>query len=156
MKRYFIKWFSFLFSHPRVKPSKTYEAVRRFLDNVPNINYGGCGISALVLFDHARAEGKKPKIVFGYSAWGGGYDENQEYKKGNRPHAESASHIFIQMEGKDYDSEGEYERKDRWNFDSEITREHLVDAIKHGSWNDSFRRAEWLPRIEKFIGYKLV
>lgn len=164
MKRYFIKWFSFLFPRtktPKVefqapRPHLAYETLRRFLEKIPNINYGGCGISALALFDHAEAAGLKPRIVFGYSPWDGGYDENQEYKRGNRQHAESAAHIFIHFGGKDHDSDGEYERNDHWTFDDEITRDHLVDAIRHGSWNCSFEREKYLPKIEKFIGYQLV
>lgn len=164
MKRYFIKWFSFLSPRkqtPRVeapapRPRLAYDIIRRYLDNIPNLNYGGCGISALVLFDHAEAAGLKPKIVFGYSTWDCGYDENKEYKRGNRQYAESASHIFISFGGKDYDSDGEYKRKGYWMFDDEITRDHLVDSIRHGCWNPSFDRKKYLPRIENFIGYQLV
>ena len=162
MKQHFIKWFNFLFARtskvlsPEPKPQMAYETVRHFLGKVPNINLGGCGISALVLFDHARAAGLEPKIIFGYIPWAGGFDENQEYKRGIRPHAESAAHIFISIGDKDHDSEGEYEREGHWKFDSQITREHLVNAIRHGGWNPCFEREKWLPKIEQFIGYKLI
>ena len=160
MKRYFIKWFNFFVKQtPEVlspNVQKSYKTIKSFLNKIPDINYGGCGISTLVLFDHAKAEGLNPKIIFGYSRWSGGYEENNEYRKGNRKHAESASHIFINIEGVDFDSNGVYERDDDWVFDSEITREHLVNAIVYGSWNDRFNRKKWLPEIEKFIGYKLV
>lgn len=160
MKQYFIKWFSFLFPAPKVKslapkPLKAFGVVQKFLNTVPCINYGGCGISALALFDHAEAAGLKPKIVFGYGG-SGGKKENDDYKLGNRPHAESATHIFIRIGGKDFDSKGEYDRDVHWEFDDEITRNHLVDSIRHGCWNSTFEREKWLPKIEKFIGYKLI
>lgn len=137
---------------------KTFHEVRSFMNTIPCINHGGCGISALAMYDAAVKEKLNSKIVYAYDWWNS-ETINQQYKKGKTLYAASAAHVMISINDVLYDSEGEKEYDDfEWflSADDEITREHLVNSLNHGSWNPIFDRKTWLPVIEKFIGYKLL
>lgn len=50
--------------------STRLNSVQNFLNNIPNINYGGCGISALAMYLYSEKNfGIKPKIFFIYTDW---------------------------------------------------------------------------------------
>lgn len=141
-----------------INPLKSLDEVIDFMNTIPCINYGGCGISALAMYDAAVKEKLNPKIVYVYGWWDSG-TINQQYKEGKTQYAASAAHVMISINDVLYDSHGEREYDDfEWftSADDEITREHLVNSLNYGSWNSDFDRKTWLPIIEKFIGYKLL
>lgn len=140
-----------------LKPLVSFYELQSYLNQIPSINRGGCGIAALAMYDAAIREGKSPKIVFGYNWLGSDWERNQQFKTGKSDLAESATHICLEMDGKVIDSEGVSSLWDEYcSTFHEATREHLVAAIKYGGWNSEFKRDKWLPQIEAFVGYKLI
>lgn len=150
-------------NEPFINVTRSYSEVEKFLDNIPNINSGGCGISALVLYDAAKAEGKNPEIFYCWR-WKDvpSIINNQNYILGKAKTADSANRIIVGWEVngkmKYFHSEGEIDPDDEGYVIklNNITRTHLVDSIKYGGWNDMFERERWLPEIERYIGYKLL
>ena len=151
---------------------KSLKKVMDFLSKIPNINRGGCGISALVLYDAAVAEGLNPKVVFCYHGkTDQSYINNRRFmadNTGNSSYATSCAHAVIKIGDKRFDCDGEYTKKELrekwhnpffysgWLEDDKITREHLVASINNvSSWNYSFERERYLKKIESFIGYDL-
>jgi len=132
----------------------TYYELQAFLCTIPSISWGGCGIAALVLYDAAVREDLNPKIIYTYSdtllAYGCLFENNQLFMKGKQEHADACSHIVLEINGQWYDCMGVY-NKDRKSH--EATREHLVNSVIHGNWNDEFDRGKQLPVIKKFVGY---
>lgn len=137
-----------------MKPS--FKKTRKFLDKIPSINRGGCGIAALAMYDAAKREGKKPKIVYLYS-WMCDTDlieRNKRFKKGEEENAAACSHVVIKLGKKYWDSEGKVNLKNWKGFkkDEEISRKHLIASIDNvDEWNDCFNREKWVPKIQKFF-----
>jgi hypothetical protein len=133
----------------------TFKKTQKFLQDVPNINFGGCGMAALALYDAAKKEGKKPKIVYVYSPWDeDSYRKNIKFKEGKSKKADACMHIVIKIGKNYYDADGKISKGYVENYfkDPEITRDHLVASINNkGVWNDSFRRKIWGPEIKKFF-----
>lgn len=134
--------------------TKEFKKVMTSLRRIPNLNRGGCGVSALALFDAAKRDGLKPKIVYLYS-WGDddSYRKNQKFKEGKTKKADACSHIVIKMAGKYYDSDGvlKQDKIDRFTTDK-VKRKHLIASINNSeAWNDDFDRWKWIPKIEKFF-----
>ena len=134
--------------------TKEFEKVMMSLRKIPDINLGGCGVSALALFDAAKRDGLKPKIVYLYS-WSDDdcYRKNQKFKDGKSKKADSCSHVVIKVKGKYYDSDGiiKEDRIDRYTIDK-VKRKHLIASINNvEAWNDVFDREKWIPKIEKFL-----
>jgi hypothetical protein len=127
------------------------------LNKIPNINRGGCGFSALAIYDTAKSEGKSPKIVFLYSGWDAdSYEQNLEFKNGeNEP--TSCSHVVVKIGKKYYDSTGKLSKSELQGYrrDEEIKRSHLIAALqKKSDWNTTFKRDCWLNKIAKHFSKK--
>jgi len=134
----------------------SFKQTVKALDRIPNINRGGCGLAALALFDAAKREGKKAKIVYCYTGWdGSALHKNNQFKEGKRKKAYSCHHIIIKLGKKYWDSTGTLGKKEIKNFDTvdeEITRKHLIASINNkGAWNNCFDRRGWMPQLKKLI-----
>ncbi len=139
---------------------KSFKQVQKYLDDIPDINHGGCGIAALAMYYAAKREGKKVGIAYLYSR---GYDDdcmemNEKYKKGKSKKAGSCSHVVVRVGNRYYDSEGIVNLKKHsrsFIIDKSITKKHLKASINNvDDWNNDFNR-KYVKRIEKFIGKKL-
>lgn len=137
---------------------KTFKEVQSFLSNIPYINCGGCGIAALAMFDAAVKEGYKPRIHYLYHHFCDDTTQktNEKYKRKEIDQAASCGHIILKIKGQFQDSKGEFEIDYPWSDGGSVSREHLVNSLIHGGWNECFDREQWLPKIEKYIGYKLL
>lgn len=132
-----------------------FKKTRKFLEAIDSINLGGCGLAALALYDAAKREGKKPKIVYLYHAimHHEARTKNDAYKRG-KGKAYSCSHVLIKIGHRYWDSEGlvPKSRLGWYISDETITREHLVDSINNkDSWNEVFDRKLWMDDIKKFL-----
>lgn len=144
---------------------KTLTQIRRFLGSIDTINCGGCGIAALAIYDKAKKEGRRPKIVFAWDIWslmwGDGIERHNEYKRGLRDKAPSCSHVLVKIGEKYYDSnqimtKTEFKGHFR-QYDENVSRKHLVESLKNKrEWNSEFDRKTYLPIINKKLGYKLL
>ena len=133
-----------------------FKETRKFLNSIHTINYGGCGISALALYDSAKREGLKPKIVYLYHAlWESeSMERNDQFKKGERKKADACSHVLVKIGNRLYDSTGFIPKSMIWAYamDEKITRDHLIASINNkGVWNDVFERKRFMPQIQKYL-----
>jgi hypothetical protein len=133
-----------------------FKETRKFLNAIDSINYGGCGFSALALYDAAKRDGLKPKIVYLYHFFGelSSIEKNNKFKEGKIKTATSCSHVLIKIGNKLWDSSGVIRKSMlyMYNLDEDITREHLVASINNkGVWNPCFEREFWAPRIQKYF-----
>jgi len=133
-----------------------FKETRKFLNSIGTINYGGCGVSALALYDSAKREGLKPKIVYLYFAFFESKSmlNNNKFKEGKRKTADACSHILVKIGNRLYDSSGVIGKSMLYMYklDEEITREHLVSSINNkGVWNETFDRERWIPHIQKYF-----
>ena len=141
--------------------TKTFQQVRKYLDDIPDINRGGCGIAALAMYYAANKEGKKVGIAYLYGSWfeDDNIEQNEMFKKGKSKVAGSCSHVLVRVGNRYYDSEGVVNLKNikkRYTVDKDITKKHLKASINNlDAWNDDFNRRKYLSKIEKFIGKKL-
>lgn len=133
----------------------TFKEARKFLNRIPAINLGGCGFSALALYDAAKREGLKPQIVYLYS-WldTEAMERNNRFKKGKLKKAHSCSHVLIKIGNKLWDSTGVIPKSylGMYQMDGTITRDHLVASINNKDvWNPCFQRSAFGPEIKKMV-----
>lgn len=137
---------------------KDFNEVRNFLDGIPFINNGGCGISALAMYKWLKKN--KLDVDCKFVAL---YENNQEEcyenncrvlrtKKGN---AMAMSHMAICNAGVTMDS-SEILSIDRWKivqfFDAEWFMVNMLN--NRGSWNNLFDRS-FMREIEEVLEISL-
>lgn len=134
---------------------RSFKKTQKFLSDVPMVNFGGCGMAALALYDAAKREDKKPKIVYVYSPWeDDSYRKNLRFKEGKAKKADACMHIVVKIGRNHYDAEGKVSTKyiNAYFKDDEISRDHLIASINNkGVWNESFNRKIWGPEIAQFF-----
>lgn len=136
---------------------KTLRKLRRFLDNIPDINCGGCGISALVIYKWLKAHGHKNiEFVFYYNDSVSFRSNRQALKNKKVDYMYAPSHCGIRLENNDViDCSGKI------NGWADLS--HSVNTIgfmkkflnSPQAWNPRFNRPKYLPIIEKKTGIKL-
>lgn len=108
------------------------------LNNINNINRGGCGFVAYGLkkFIEANVKGSAPKVVYLFDVWDYDYDELKANNNG------SCSHAILKFNGKYYDSKGEFSEEELKYYRTLTLPTYLVErSIKEYShWNRSFNR----------------
>lgn len=154
-----------VFIFTSLKPKKMkIKTVQQILKNIPNINYGGCGISALAMYLWIQKyEGIIPKIVFCYrTGKEDSYSNNKKSIKEGRVTLEVPPHVAIIYKGKRYDSEGMVIKgKVGWGgyiFSRfhQVKINELINTINRThDWNDSFDRDKNIPIIENILGIEL-
>jgi len=143
---------------------KTLEDVRRFLDKVPMINCGGCGISALAMYRWLKKNfpEQASKVIFHFFHRDRESFENNESLIKNNAYNENniliPAHIGFQIKNltKIIDSE-KVVKKSRYGYQLDFDSEHiLMYAInKLCGWNDMFNREQSVPVIAKELGIDL-
>lgn len=141
---------------------KTLEQVLEFLDNIPNINSGGCGISALAVYKWLKkndALSEDFAIVYLHRWDTYDRDTNRSFLKGENDNATACSHAIFRYNGVYYDSEGKNESSVRDDNSVIIPAEHverfMKASLKDGNWNTSFNRAKGVKVIESNLGIEL-
>lgn len=133
----------------------SFQKVQKFLNSVPCINQGGCGVSALAMMlwmkKNAPALAKKTRIFFGYYCESD-LNTNANVRKHKNGRPESPAHCWLNIDGKNEDSTGKIVSGLPYTHPVSIT--FLKDTIKRASWNSSFDRCE-IPHIESTLGVKL-
>lgn len=133
-----------------------FDAVRECLSNIPNINFGGCGIAALVMYRHLKNLNEYPKIIFlnRYSSWEAAVN-NIKFDFDEHKHAESVSHVCLYYKNKFIDCCKEIDITDYQYFEF-VDEEKLINSLNHGNWNNIFKRRAAMDIIEEKLGYELV
>lgn len=130
----------------------TFEQLRNDLAIVKNINCGGCGIAALVMYRWLKTNQQiEAEIIYGFDPMSFGYESNLRYQQTNQPEcAESAMHVFLSLGGNDFDCEQDVPVDDVFDRTLTVTEQHLVDSINNGSWLDWFKRTDIIPVAKKY------
>ena len=119
------------------------------LDNVPNVNYGGCAIAAYALVEWLKSKGIHAHVVYLFE----GYDEeardNLEY--GIKP--DSCGHAVVALDNVYYDSRGVYTMGDgRYELALTLEQDTVMHSIKYAaSWNLAFNRETGVPAINRIL-----
>lgn len=143
----------------------TIKDVQRWLDNISDINAGGCGISALAMYRWL----KKNNQLAGDESFTYLYCDKDENFKVNskvlttkqlfslrrRKKMGSASHIMLFHNGVNIDSEGSHIQSRYGERHEGIVEKLLVESIQFGGWNSSFNREYFVPKIASKLGVDL-
>jgi len=137
---------------------KTLKQAQKFLSKIPNINDGGCGVSALSLYRWIKdnLEIGNTKFVFLYPK-----DEEDRYKNNSRAlineddEAEACDHCCLFYKNEFIDCDG-VELLDRYEWIQMIDQEDFIKrALENvGDWNSCFDRRQ-IKNIEKGLGIDL-
>lgn len=128
--------------------NNNFRGLRRFLNSIPNINCGGCGLSAYIMYLYMGEKG----CVVGYSNT---YNFNNLVKRGF--YNNSSSHIYYKYNGMYYDSMGIYKKKDILNTNWSNTNSlykykdyEILSSVKdHSVWSSQFEYRDLLIKLFK-------
>lgn len=128
--------------------------VRKTLNNITNINYGGCGIAALAMYLYAEKNfGKKPLIFLTYENYStGDFRRNKEFSKTNTGYVESPSHVVLKYSNKYFDTRGTMDVP-KEPLKHKVSVDVLIHIIINAVWNPDFNRA-YMQNIEKELNIK--
>lgn len=126
---------------PQVYREMTLEQVREYLDHVPHISQGGCGVAALAMVRWLKKTGQlvEPK-PFQILRWHRSLFPWQ--------------HVAIRYNNQLCDCSQDRDWKG-WEAVEAMNETEMVDFVNSDVWNDAFRRKRWLPQIEKALGIDL-
>ncbi len=132
-------------------PQTKLNNVLECLDSIPNINRGGCGISALAVYRWCIKNGieisDRPFVVLCDDEWDAIHCN--DYLENNDLDNAWFSHLAIEIDGELYDSEGAIDG-DLWlRCPYQLSEDELLYAMNEVSgWNSDFRRERNVPIIE--------
>ena len=132
---------------------ETLTDVTKYLDSIPDINSGGCGVAALAIYRWLKKQGKKSQIVFGYGGWNCGFSRNESLKNGTNETPSACSHAVVLYNGNYYDSNGE-------SIDPPYSQNHslpiwvVVKTLNTRDWNSEFDR-RYIRQIAKDLNVNL-
>jgi len=126
----------------------TFDDLLRFLNSVRNINYGGCAISALVMYRWLKKKKEKSKIVYCYQDKVSAR-ENSKIKRKKIGQPCSCSHAILKYKNKYFDSNGIFNQTHRYSKKHVLPEAIVVRTINEApTWNPEFNR-DRIPLIMK-------
>jgi hypothetical protein len=134
---------------------------RNFLNALPCINAGGCGISAYAMYLWLKKENKLPNdftfVFLHYSYSEDEFNSNKQVLENGKGQIYAPEHVGIKYKGKILDSSGVVDPQ-RFGLFFEIPLEkaedYIVKSLNTNDWNTSFSREMFAPIIEKELGVK--
>lgn len=133
---------------------KNISQVQKFLRSIPDIDFGGCGIAALVIYDYLVVNKVDAEIVYAYHSYDPDYETNLSAIQNGGDRLQACAHAMVKVNGLFHDCRGE-RRVDTYARHHAISREMVVKSLDSSGWNDTFKRYRYLPVIEKAIGYDI-
>jgi hypothetical protein len=143
-----------LFDVPETKNKPSLEDALNCLNSIPNINRGGCGISALAIYRWCKKNGievgDRPFVIIDDDEYGLRYNEtacaNGEFADLYVPH------IVIELNGQLVDSDGTGEQSAlistlTYRQTYQLNEDELLERINTDRWNDMFNRTKYLDII---------
>lgn len=137
--------------------------IQSYLDMIPCINSGGCGISALSLYQWLINNNVKEKIQFIYLYRDRDYNFSNNDKilsnKRSKKTLQAPSHVMLNIGKYFIDSTGSYITLDKEYYKEmhiNINKMQLINCIKSApNWNEFFNRYTNVPKIEKLLSIDL-
>ena len=112
------------------------------LRDIPNINEGGCGIAALVIYRQLKEVGFNPTILFMY-----GEGEDSEFLKNlnleaNGDNLYAPEHVAIALGDRVFDAFGKLptDAYSGWHSVSDLELVNCINSPEVGMWNSDFKR----------------
>lgn len=147
-----------LFGSKQTETLESFDQVRNFLNNIENINCGGCGISALAMYRWLKKHGQTTEqttfcfLENDYS----NHKTNQEYHTNKEVVLRASCHILLFYDGQTIDSNG-YHSTCSYDYNLvEKSEEFLLAMINNvWTWNFMFNRKEHVKNIAKTLGIDL-
>ena len=137
------------------------EKAIKYLGRIPNINHGGCLVSAFSFYLNEKKENRHEHLrIVSINSNDNRYEQNnRKYIEGKRRRADSSGHFGWTYDGvKVFDTDGLVRRKCKTEvrivIPPEITEKFCRSALNHGGWNPLFNRKH-IPKIEKHLGIEL-
>ena len=120
------------------------------INDIPNINCGGCGIAALAIAQWIRQADQRyePKYIV---IWGKTNDNNVSIKKQKR--LVDFPHIKVLYNNTSIDSEGTYKVSNDY-YHLIIDEQILIDTICKSTWNPEFSR-EHITDINHIVKFDI-
>ena len=154
----------FTFLNKFKKPINNLDDLRQSLDNINNINYGGCGVSAYAMYCYLEKNNllkEDTQIIYLHDWCENSIKHNLEFIKGNNNNPTSANHVILYHDGYYVDSEHKYIFLNSFRYSSnyfkvpqDITHVFMKLSLNESSWNPRFDRKN-IKEIEKFIELNL-
>ena len=137
---------------------KLNKKLKQIDDRHMDINHGGCGAFAVIMYDLIVAEfGVTPEILVELEEWDDDLSINyipdlKDLDDLHKKSRMSINHIVILLDNWVIDSEGVRPRSDEWQLRQHNVHELGVDQLRKwvdaGGWNDTFDTKE-IPKIKK-------
>lgn len=137
-----------------------FKAVQDFLNEIPNINRGGCGLSAYAMFLWLQKNNmltEDTQIVFLHHSYSErDFQTNQSFYLQGVGNPVAPEHVVIYRNGKYIDSSGVYTKVNDYSFKLAVSLDRaenfLVNSLNDNNWNSWFDRPSVVPIIEKELG----
>ena len=132
---------------------KSVLKLQKFLNRIPEINSGGCGIAALYFSNLLDTLNINHKIVYGY--YGSEYRcEQGKMALKNGEVIPTPTHVYIRVHSKErrlpqcFDASGEIDS--RIYRKTIVNKENLIRTLNECGWNSDFKRDKHIERIDEF------
>jgi hypothetical protein len=124
----------------------TFDEARKFLSNLPNVNYGGCGIVALSMYRWImKNEKENPNMILLYRP---SNEETGSLRKG-------PTHCGVEYKGKIIDGNEEIPL-DLYSTQITISEKGMLNLINSmDNWNEDFERKKHVPIMGEKLGIDL-
>jgi hypothetical protein len=137
--------------------------VLHYLNEIPNINCGGCGVSALAIYRWLKKnyDVKDIDILFCYDNWIGAddFENNKQVFESGEGSLTSPTHVVLKYKKFIFDSEGiKTDLKSDFPLIHKATKIDLFMKVLNilSEWNDYFeRKPKVIKNIEKYLDINL-
>lgn len=148
------------------------DEIRQFLNNIKNINRGGCGVAAYSMYCYLEKTKQllpDTQIIYIHREWDNDYNDNESFIQNNSGECRSATHVILKHNNKYIDSVNECTDEyiflsDFFGTDEEFkflhipqyfTHSFMKKSLKEGCWNPLFDRSN-VKKIEKQFRIKVL
>ena len=142
-----------------MKSIETFKDVRDYLNILPYINSGGCGVAALAMYEWLKKNKNiTSTIVYLYrGSLSSTYNNNNEILNNNKDikYVDSCSHACIVYKNKYIDCQKIVNTSNYKNRHYIRDIDFVKASIKADQWNNMFDRRH-VPDIEKTLGIELI
>ena len=137
--------------------------VKEFLNDVDNINCGGCGVAALSMYRWMEKNNMlkgNESFTFLYVCGEGDffYDNNEKYFQGKKPQIIAPAHVVLNIDGEYIDTTSRSMERFQYRYPRKhenVTEEELLKSLNDPHWNESFERDCEVPFIADGLGIDL-
>ena len=140
---------------------KSLNDVKVFLNNIPNINKGGCGIALFSLYKWLEKNNKlsKFKFIYMHRSKSEEYENNRKFLNNENIKPCAPCHCFLKIGNRYIDSRDDWDEEElkKWGSYELKTDDinFLIKSIKNkSSWNCRFDRDN-IFKIEKGLNISL-